>query len=187
MIETREVSGFSAVEIHGVGEVFITQGDGESLTIESDDHILPLIESEVTGGTLSLGPKRGSRIRDVKRLVYRLTVTDLESITHDGEGVTIVTGLDVDSLTVTLRGAGDFTISGAARSQTINLQGASAYNSRDFATAQASVNLQGAGDITVQVSDALSINISGVGNVTYYGDPAITRRIAGVGVIKQGR
>lgn len=186
MLETREVSGFKAVRVHGVGELNITQGEREALTIESDEHVLPLIESTVEGGTLTLGPKNGKRIRKLKRLIYTLTVTDLEAITLDGEGNTTITNLNVEALTVNLRGAGNFTISGAAPSQTINLQGAGSYDARAFATSRTSVGIKGAGDVVVQAGEALDINVSGVGNVTYYGTPAITQKISGIGKIQHG-
>lgn len=187
MLERREVSGFNAVRMHGVGELVITQGEREALTIESDDHILPLIESTVAGGTLSLGPKRGKRIRNLTQLVYTLTVTDLAAVTLDGDGITTIKDLSVDALTVNFRGAGDFTISGEARSQTVNIQGAGSYKGREFATAQATVRIQGSGEVVVRVSDSLNINISGVGDVVYFGDPTLTRKITGVGRVRQGR
>ena len=40
LTETRDVSDFSRVDLTGVGQVFITQGAEESLTIETDDNFM---------------------------------------------------------------------------------------------------------------------------------------------------
>lgn len=186
MIESREVSGFSAVRMHGVGELVITQGEREALTIEGDDHILPLIESSVAGGTLSLGPKRGNRIKNMTRLVFTLTVTELALITLDGDATITISDLNTDALTVNLRGAGSFKISGEALSQTVNIQGAGSYDGREFPTSRATVDIKGSGNVVVQAGDSLNINISGVGDVVYYGSPTVTRKITGVGRVRQG-
>ena len=54
-IETRPVSGFSKLRIQGYGEVVLTQGEQESLTIQADTAILQRIRSEVRAGRLTLG------------------------------------------------------------------------------------------------------------------------------------
>ena len=53
--ESRDVSGFDSVSLSGIGRVIITQGDDESLTIETDDNLMKYITSEVRDGTLELG------------------------------------------------------------------------------------------------------------------------------------
>ena len=45
--ETRAVSGITRVALEGMGEVVIQEGAAESLTIEAEDNILPLITSAV--------------------------------------------------------------------------------------------------------------------------------------------
>src|SRR5690242_12646963 len=45
--EARPVSGFDRVSVSGAGQLKVTQGDAESLTIETDDNLLPYIRSEV--------------------------------------------------------------------------------------------------------------------------------------------
>ena len=53
--ETREVSGFSAVNLAGIGNVVVDYGEQESLRIEAEDNLLPYLESKVEGDTLTLG------------------------------------------------------------------------------------------------------------------------------------
>jgi hypothetical protein len=53
--ETRPVSGFSKLRIQGYGEVILTQGEQESLTIQADKYILQRIRSIVRDRRLTLG------------------------------------------------------------------------------------------------------------------------------------
>jgi hypothetical protein len=53
--ETREVSGFTRVDLSGSGEVTVVQGDVESLTVEADENVLPVLTSDVSDSTLKLG------------------------------------------------------------------------------------------------------------------------------------
>ena len=59
--EVREVSGFDSIDLDGSGEVIITQGAGETLTVETDDNLMEHVETEVRGDTLHLGFKPGIR------------------------------------------------------------------------------------------------------------------------------
>lgn len=184
--ETREVGGFTSVELDGEGELIITQGDTELLSIESDDNILPVIESTVENGTLRLDVENGKSIKNFTRLVYTLTVTNLNSISMDGAASIRVENFTTDALAVSMDGAGEFVISGMATSQTISFDGASSYDGRDFATAQTTVRIDGAGDVTVRVSDMLDVEIDGTGDVVYLGDPEVTQSIDGTGSVEQG-
>ena len=60
--ETRDVSGFTEVSLEVPSTLYIEQGDTESLTIEADDNVLELIETEVVGSRLTLGIKPSIRL-----------------------------------------------------------------------------------------------------------------------------
>jgi len=55
--QPRQVSGFTSVELTGVGELSIDQTGTESLTVSAEDNLLPLLTSRVEGDTLILGKK----------------------------------------------------------------------------------------------------------------------------------
>ena len=44
--ETRQVSNFTRIELDGSGDVEIVFGNKESITIEAEDNIMPLIETK---------------------------------------------------------------------------------------------------------------------------------------------
>ena len=75
--ETRQVSGFTGIELSGNGEVTIEQGDTESLTIEADDNVLPVLTSEVEDSVLRLGTKPRTTVQTRSPIRYRVTLKDL--------------------------------------------------------------------------------------------------------------
>src|SRR5215831_14013845 len=60
--ESRNVSGFTSVEIDGSGALQVEQTGTESLTITADDNLLQYLTSEISGGRLKLGTKSGTSI-----------------------------------------------------------------------------------------------------------------------------
>lgn len=205
--EARPVSGFDAVALLGSGEVSLTQGATESLVIEADDNLLPLIISTVRGTTLALGFDRANW-RDViqpsQPIRYTLTVRDLSAIDLSGSG--LIAGqsveterlainlsgagdvnfgqLQADALEVTLGGSGNVTLAGLAAQQRVDLLGSGTYQAGALESQAAEVNLRGSGDLTLWVRDRLDVTISGSGTVSYFGQPTVGRRdITGSGDI----
>ncbi len=184
--ETRSVSGFTRVIFSGVGTLNIAQTGTESLMVSADDNVLPLLTSSVSGSTLTLGVKPGNSINPKRPIIYTLTVKRLTSVELSGAGVINAVGITTDALSVTLSGAGNMTVTGSARAQTVIASGVGSYSAKDFQTATTQVTSSGAGNAVVSASQTLSAVISGAGSVTYYGSPQVTQVISGAGSIKHG-
>lgn len=201
--EEREVSGIDEVDFSGMGSLIITQGEEESLVVEADDNILPLIETDVSGDKLSLGYKTGYNFIPTSNVSFYLTVIDLDKISLKGAGKIDCDKLETDNLefeisgagdidfdinadeiSVTSSGAGDLNFSGKVRSQDVDISGVGRYNSKELESKECSVTLSGAGSATVNVTEELDIKISGVGNVYYIGTPRIKQNISGLGKIE---
>jgi Putative auto-transporter adhesin, head GIN domain len=201
--ETRAVSGFDRIDLYGVGKLIVRQTGVQSLTIEGDDNIVPLVRAEVTGQTLRIGLEPGMGIQPWVPLVFNVTVSDLSALHLSGagsiEGDDLRAGnfeagisgagnarlgnLTADSLKVSISGAGDFVLSGNVTEQEVVLSGAGSYRAGDLQSRSASVRTTGAGSATVRVSDNLSASLSGVGSVRYYGSPVVQQHKSGLGNI----
>src|SRR5512146_347376 len=72
--ESRPVSSFSRVSLRGTGELILSQGNEEALTVEADDNILPYIKTEVRGDELILQTKEGVSINPRTTIRYTLKV-----------------------------------------------------------------------------------------------------------------
>jgi hypothetical protein len=184
--------------------VIITQGDEESLTVETDDNLMQYIETQVRGGTLELGfTDDDILLRPSKSIIFRLSVIELTALDSSGAGLFEIDELDADRLEVTLSGAGDIridsltatdlvvTVSGAGnievagqvKTQEVNLKALGNYNASDLESQAATVRISGAGSASIWVHDTLDVTISGAGNVDYYGSPEVSKNISGVGKV----
>jgi len=201
--EERDVSGFHKVYLEGIGNLIITQGDEESLVIEADDNIIPLIKTDVFRHRLTIGFKRGYNFIPIAKIKYHLTVIDLDEISLSGAGDIDCDDFNTDRLEFdisgvgdidfninaervesTSSGAGDITLSGKVDSQEIDISGVGKYDAEELESRECSISLSGAGSVTVNTNEELEISISGVGNVYYVGSPHVEQDISGLGRVK---
>lgn len=201
--EERDVSGFNKVYLSGTGNLIITQGEKESLVIEADDNIIPLISTDVFGNKLNISIARGYSFIPTVKIKYYLTVIDLDGISLSGAGDINCDDLSTDklefdisgagdvdfninaeSIEITSSGVGDINLNGKVDSQDVDISGVGKYNAEELESRQCRISVSGAGTATVNVSEELDVEISGVGNVYYVGNPRITQNISGLGMIK---
>ena len=212
IVEEREVSGFDSIAMAGAGRIILTQGEEESLSIETDDNLLEYIETRVRGNTLEIDFSDdiilSSGGRDVLEpsagFVFRIGVIDLESISvsgaadikaeklkvenfeinFSGAGDIQVDDLNAERVIVTVSGAGDVDLAGKVDYQDINLSGAGRYRAPDLESRHASVVISGFGGAELWAAESLDVVISGAGDVEYYGDPSVNPQISGLGRIQ---
>jgi hypothetical protein len=103
--EPTTVSGLSAVALSGSGRVVIEQTGVESLTVMTDDNLLPHIKAEVTRHTLDLGFKDSFiRFRPTQDILFKVTVKQLDELQVSGSGGALVAASD--RLDVRVSGSG---------------------------------------------------------------------------------
>ncbi|GAH96846.1 unnamed protein product, partial [marine sediment metagenome] len=177
--------------------------DEESLVIEADDNIIPLIRADVSGDRLTIGFKRGYSFIPAAKIKFHLTVIDLDKISISGAGDINCDDFNTDELEfdisgvgdidfninaerieTTSSGAGDITLTGKVDNQDIDISGVGKYDAEELESRECSISLSGAGSATVNASEELDINISGVGNVYYVGSPHVEQDISGLGRVK---
>lgn len=204
--ETRDVSGFRAIEVSYPAEVFVTQGSQESLEIEAEDNLLPHLKTQVRNGTLEISYKRenGKHVNPTKTVKITITVKDLASVDFSSAGELTVEKLKTDNLDVSmsgagnlvldtvqvkglgvnLSGAGSMTASGVADNLDLNISGFGDFKGGDLHGKVARVNISGAGSATVWVDEDLTAGISGAGSINYYGSASVSKQISGVGGVR---
>ena len=153
--EPRLVSGFDSIDFSGSGELVITQGDSESLTIEADDNILPHILTEVRNGVLEIRFDRddwGTYYRPTRPIRFNLNLKELRSVSLSGSGAISAEALKSDRLSLDVSGSGNvridhleasdlaFDLSGSGQadlfgkvtSQQISISGSGSYQAGDL-------------------------------------------------------
>jgi hypothetical protein len=204
--EERPVSGFTKVQLDGIGDLSITLGDTESLTVEADENLLLYIITEVKGGTLIIRMKEDVRLLNmISTVKYAVTAKSLDLVDLNGLGNIIIKPLQTDALTISLDGSGAITLnqltanrleanlnglggltvnSGKVTEQAVILAGAGAYQAGNMESETASISLTGLGSATVWVTGSLDAELTGAGNLEYYGNPQVTQNDTGLGSIK---
>jgi hypothetical protein len=181
--EIREIGNFTELDLRGIGSVEVTIGNPRPLVISGDDNILPMIETKVTDGRLTIRSTRP--IRPVQPLIIKVTVPDLAAVMLGGSGEIAATSIANDNLRATLTGAGTITLSGQTSNLAITLTGAGTVDARKLVAKVATVDMSGAGRIDVSPVVSLQVTITGAGTVTYSGEPTITQKITGVGKLER--
>jgi Putative auto-transporter adhesin, head GIN domain len=179
--ETREVSGFTKVELSGSAELTIEKTGTESLSISAEDNLLPQLTSDVSGDTLILGTKPNTSILPTKPITYSVTVKDLTGMAVSGSGSVRVSNLMTNSLSSKISGSGTITASGAVNDQDVDISGSGRYQAEQMTSKAVKAQISGSGNASVLASDTLDVTISGSGTLTYSGDPKVTQEISGSG------
>jgi hypothetical protein len=182
--QTREATGFDTIVMAGIGQLTITQGDADSLTVRSDDNILPLLTSSVSGRILTLDTKPNHSIHPTQ-LLYAIMVKTLKRIDVSGQGDVTATGIAAESLETTVSGSGHVTLSGRTDSQSVHINGSATYDSSGLQSRTATVSISGKGNVVLRTSDTLDVQIDGQGTIRYFGSPKVSQSITGDGSVQR--
>jgi hypothetical protein len=203
--QQRTIDGVTAVRLLTSGDLSITVGETDSLTVTAGSNQLTGLTSQVIDGTLILDNKAAT-ITD-SHISYALTVLPLASlelsgsgnangvgvltgdaqVSATGSGEVSLSGLNLSSIVVDLAGSGNVQLAGTATSQHVTVSGSGEYAAAGLATQQAQVQVTGSGNAQVNVTGTLTATASGSGNITYTGNPAqVDRNSSGSGDITAG-
>jgi predicted small secreted protein len=202
--ESRQVRGIDRVSLAGSGEVILAQGDGESLTVETDDNLMQYVVTQVNGGTLTLGTQSGVSVSPT-RLRFTLTVEDLDGMAVSGSGEIDVERFEAGRLEIEVSGSGNVRIgalaaqetevqisgsgnvelAGQVTEQAVTISGSGEYQGGDLASERASVTIGGSGNATLWAAESLDARVTGSGSVNYYGDPTTNLSSSGSGKVRR--
>ena len=202
--ETRPISGFTAVELSGIGTLIIEQGSKESLEVTAEDNIIKYLKSDIYGRNLRLSVDDFVSIDPTEEIIFHLTVKNLERIELSGlgnieiealktpnldleisgAGSANIRDLQADSLNLDISGLGNVEIGGSVEDQRIELSGAGNYDAEDLESNKARIEMSGTGKAVLWVENELDVVLSGMGNLQYYGSPNLSTEISGVGTVK---
>jgi hypothetical protein len=182
--ENRQVSGFYGIAVSGIGEVIVERTGSESLTITSDDNILPHLESEVRNGILYLGPESNVSLTPSEGIVYRLTADTFDEINVSGAVAVMASGIDTELLDTNMSGACTIQTEGKADSQDIATSGSSVYNGENLDSRTVNINVSGTSHIVVRVSEILRGLVNGAALVEYIGNPTVNVTVSGAAVVR---
>ena len=205
--ETRQLDSVNRVELAISADLEIQQGARDSITITADDNVFGVLQTEVSGGKLTIRyqpqvniltihqPKLVLRVKSLQGLmatssgninVGPLTTGDF-SINLTSSGNLAIQSIQADKITTNITSSGDVNIQGTADSIVVRISSSGNFVGPDLQVQDADVTLSSSGDVTLWVVNTLSANLSSSGNVRYYGDPNVSQHTSSSGrVISMG-
>lgn len=108
--ETRQLEGVRALRLATSGELTIRIGEQEQIELEGDDNILPLINTEVEDGELTISFDSGRYLRTKEGPRFTLTVRSLEALRAASSGDIIAPALTGQEMSVSAGSSGDIRI-----------------------------------------------------------------------------
>ncbi|MES2758409.1 MAG: head GIN domain-containing protein [Pseudomonadota bacterium] len=180
--DLRAISAASAIDVRGPLDVDLRVGPAPSLTVEADSNLLPMIRTEVVGGTLRMWVE--GNVRSANGLRVTATMPALSQVTQSGSGRLTISELKGAPLAFTKSGSGVVNLSGRVGRFDFQHSGSGHVNASALQTGDANVNLNGSGRMSLgQVhGSALSVNVHGSGSLQAAGTVAsLTARVTGSG------
>ena len=205
--ETRDVSDFTKISLSGMGNLYLEQGDSESLNIEAEDNIIEKMDIRVENDTLKINYKRTGWVWNIwptEDINFYVGIKDIEDIKISGSGSMNSESLTFESLELDISGSGNadltvngtsidsnvsgsgkFDLDGTITDQKVKISGSGKYFAKGLTSDTADVRISGSGTIELNVENELDVDISGSGKVRYLGSPEINQEISGSGSIEQ--
>lgn len=202
--EERKVEGFNRISVSAGINLFIKQDSSETLKIEAEDNLMPIIITEVKNGRLEIRYKNLSfGLSATKPVNVYVTAKELNEINASSGANVKAEEIRADNLKINLSSGAlgeiivqtsqidaDATsgsvirISGKTDKQNVNLSSSGNYNGEDLSSTSAFVNVSSGSSAKVKVSDSLDVNISSGAIVQYSGSPKISSDISSGGLLK---
>ncbi|MDQ3817114.1 MAG: DUF2807 domain-containing protein, partial [Acidobacteriota bacterium] len=158
-VEKRTVPAFTSVNVSGAFDVEIVVRDEQSLEIEGDDNLLPLIKTEVKNGVLEIGNTQS--INTKRNLRVRVSVQKLDGVSTSGASDIVVTGVKSDQFDIESSGASHLKVTGEAKAVTVDTSGAGEIDAKDLHAEKVNITSTGAAHADVYASEELRASVSG--------------------------
>jgi carbon monoxide dehydrogenase subunit G len=202
--EKRNTESFEGVALAFSGDVYISQGNTNSVEIEADKNILEIIESKVRDNTLVLKTRNG-HWRNLGHVKVYITMPSIRNLSVSGSGdMRCETPVRTNALKVDISGSGSIHVqelnspdvsavitgsgdiflagsgSGNSHLKTV-ITGSGDFKAEDLPVEYVKVTITGSGSARVHALKELETNITGSGSVLYKGNPLVNANATGSG------
>lgn len=185
----RQMENFNGIRVSTGIDVYLKQGNNETVSVETDENIQEYILTEVRGGVLNVYTEVS--IRDTERKRVYVTMKEVTSVRTSSAGDVfgespikcdrlelsassagnIKLEVSAKEIKLDISSSGDITLTGDAGLLEADLSSAGDLNAYDLNVKEADVSVSSAGDADVNVSEKLTARASSAGDVNYHGNP----------------
>lgn len=191
--EIRAAKGFHALEVSNAFDVYLTQSDEEGVAVSTtDQRYKDNIQVDVKGGVLVIRYANKGKWVNQKLKAYisfrhldRVTISGAcdvyvlgtwkdDNVKIDLSGAANLKGkVDLGKLKITLSGASDMNLTGAAATLAIDASGASNFKGYELSSDYCNVNASGASDVKITVNKEFTAEASGASDIRYRGNAEV--------------
>lgn len=185
--EERTVPAFTQVQLEGDGELTISYGTTQKVTVSAYQNLLPVYETKIVAGVLYLGFKPGYSIRN-NNVRVEIEVPELTYMRINGSGkITANNFIQGGEMLAYINGSGDLLLGNCKFSQVLySVNGSGSIVANTSETNDADVEIHGSGKILLRVAGKLDVSIAGSGTVDYWGNPLeVNSQVSGSGRINK--
>ena len=207
--ETRSLAEFQAVALSGSMDLVVRQGATQSVQVEADDNLLPLLETVVEstrhGATLRVRWKKGQSVYTRSKVNITVVVPKLSALSASGSGDMKLEAFNTPALKVSLSGSGDAKLqglttgelgisisgsgevgaNGSATRLKVSIAGSGDVRLADLKSDDVTVSIAGSGGAAVNANQTLEVSIAGSGDVSYTGNAVVKSKVAGSGSVNK--
>ena len=198
------VPSFNGIDFQIAGDVVITQGSKQEVSVTGNANVIRNIKTRVSDGVWDIN--FGKKCFDHYELIVNITTPDIEKVFLSGTGVITINNFSdqsdlnlivsgsgrinigafsgCENLSINISGHGDILADSeftSLKNLDIVISGSGDYKGFPISTDECDINLSGSGNCEVFVREKLDVKISGSGNVYYEGNPSLTMNISGAG------
>ena len=184
--EERTVPSFTQVQLDGDGELTISHGTTQKVSVSGYQNLLPVYETKIVAGVLHLGFKPGYSIRNNNMRVV-IQVPELTYMRINGSGKIIATNFIQGGMLAYVNGSGDLLLRDCKFTQVLySVNGSGNLVANTSEANDADVEIHGSGKILLRVVSELDVYIAGSGTVDYWGNPMVVNsQVSGSGRINK--
>ena len=182
--ETRDVAAFEAIIFDGAYDMQIDCQQKQSLAIETDENLLPLVKTEVHDNTLHIHTK--GILFPTHRIRIVVSVPNITEFTSNGSTDGDINNISNSTLDIGIHGSGKLHLNGKSGTVHITTSGSSKIDAASLISENSDIQINGSGNIQVYATNSLGVQINGSGTVKYKGDPKnVNQQINGSGRIER--
>lgn len=166
----NRVAGFvNQIDVIGDFEIDITCGKTNSIKVEAEDNILPLIETKFEDEKLTISTKE--EITALKIVKIIVTLHSLSEIDSDGKSKITVHSIHSDELEISANEEGVIELDGKVDDLNINIDDEAKVLAKGLLAKNTNVNIYGDGMAEVHARKYFDASVKGKGVIDYWGDP----------------
>ncbi|MBL4559478.1 MAG: DUF2807 domain-containing protein [Bacteroidales bacterium] len=188
--QDREIGSFTAISASSGLNVYVLQGDKESLRVEADENLMEYIITRVKGNELIL--KIDGNIRRASKMDIYLTLVNVNEINvssgadfetrnvinAENLDISVSSGADakmelnVKELSCSVSSGADATLRGKSVFFYAKASSGSDLKAKQLIAKSCKAKASSGGDVTVYAEEEIEAHASSGGDVSYYGNPA---------------